>query len=460
MSTARILNAALGLGLIGYAISDHPMYGGGPGFGGTQAAIAGVGGVLLLIAALPPLQRHQGNVLMLTLVSLGMLALTEVVATKAIGPLLRAPYDYDERLLFKLHPSSTSVRPRHADNGGGTVSHSINSLGFRGPELDAKHSKPRIMVYGDSFIHATYTAEPETFVRLLEDRLVKGGHDVELVNAGVSSYGPDQILLRLETELAQYQPELLILSVFLGNDYGDLMRNKIFRVGEDGTLQPSPHHVDPEIIQSFEYNRRSSVVVRGIKSIRHGLGGKLPPMPGTTPADQRKLLDEWLGYAQVEYDEHVTKRDPLVRNILIDYYSADLSAQPQGDAGRYKSKLMQLVLARIFELTRAAQVPLVLMAIPHPYDVGADFPYLAIDKAAFPDYDPRNLVEPVVGFARTSSVPVLDVFEVYRAQPDVRPLYLKAGDDHWSPQGQVVAADAMAQLLTERKLVPTAVRAR
>jgi lysophospholipase L1-like esterase len=452
MKKARWMNAAVGLGLIGYAVSDHSFYGGTPGFGSVQAIIAGVGVALVVVAALLGHERNQ-NILLLTVMSLVMVGVTEVVTERVLGSFLRPPYDYDDVLLFKLRPGVESVRAVHPDNGGGTVAHAINSDGFRGPELDKARSKPRVMVYGDSFIHATYATEEQTFVRLVGAQLAAAGKPVEMVNAGVSSYGPDQTLLRLKPDLQRYKPALVIFSVFGGNDYGDLMRNKIFRVGPDGALVPNQHKVDPQVAAVFALNRDSSVMLRGIKALRELTRPEVLEGPGTTDADKARLFEQWMTLAAGEYREHVVEKDPIVRNTHIDHYSADVSAEPNGEAARYKIALMRLVLARLIEVTRAANIPLAFVFIPHPMDVGADFPYAAIDPVKYPDYRPRNLIDPLVEVTRTSSVPYLDVFDLYRAQPDISAMYLKSGDDHWSPRGQVVAAEAMTKLILDAGLL-------
>ena len=47
----------------------------------------------------------------------------------------------------------------------------INSDGFIGPELLAKGEATRIMVYGDSFVNASYTPRAERFTTRLQEAL-------------------------------------------------------------------------------------------------------------------------------------------------------------------------------------------------------------------------------------------------------------------------------------------------
>ena len=95
--------------------------------------------------------------------------------------------------------------------------------GVSSPPADG--SRPRVVVYGDSFIHTYYVDADDGFAQQLENGLSRRlGSGVEVVNAGVAAYGPDQIALRMEDELPKLRPDLVVVAVFGGNDFGDLVR--------------------------------------------------------------------------------------------------------------------------------------------------------------------------------------------------------------------------------------------
>src|SRR6185503_7481910 len=107
----------------------------------------------------------------------------------------------------------------------------VNALGLRGDEPEpTANGRQRIVVYGDSFVEAEFSPLAETFPKRLEARLRAAGVPLEVLNAGVVGYGPDQVCVRLEKELTQLRPDLLIVALASGNDYGDLVRNKLFRL--------------------------------------------------------------------------------------------------------------------------------------------------------------------------------------------------------------------------------------
>jgi lysophospholipase L1-like esterase len=98
----------------------------------------------------------------------------------------------------------------------------INRAGFRDVEHAA--AKPartvRILVLGDSFVEAMHVPLEATFPRLLEQNL-NGDHSagpVEVVSAGVSGYGTASEVLLFEHEGKRYQPDLVVLAFYPGND--------------------------------------------------------------------------------------------------------------------------------------------------------------------------------------------------------------------------------------------------
>src|SRR5438094_401369 len=103
----------------------------------------------------------------------------------------------------------------------------INSDGLR----DREHSKRkpantiRIAVLGDSYTEAFQVNFENSFCALLERKLHEcpalSGHDVEVINFGVSGYGTAQELITLRSEVWQYSPDLVLLAVTTNNDISD-----------------------------------------------------------------------------------------------------------------------------------------------------------------------------------------------------------------------------------------------
>jgi hypothetical protein len=113
----------------------------------------------------------------------------------------------------------------------------INSAGLRDREhLKRKPANTfRIAVLGDSFAEALQVPMEDTFWAILEKTLQGcpgvAGKQVEVINFGVSGYGTAQELITLRREAWDYSPDLILLTVTLGNDIRDNSRT----LSQDGT---------------------------------------------------------------------------------------------------------------------------------------------------------------------------------------------------------------------------------
>lgn len=448
----RVATVTVSVALVGYALSDHPFYGGPPGFGGAQKAIAGLG---LAVGATAWLPLEWNKRVLLSLMSLlFMLAVVETGMQAMLAPRYRPPFEYDARYIFKLRPNSYSEHTRFEVNGGDRILSRVNDAGFRGEELQPDDGHLRIVVYGDSFIHAPYCRLEDTFPKQLELALEdKLRAPIEVVNAGVSSYGPDQISLRIEDELRELSPDLVVVALFAGNDYGDLLRNKLFRMDDGGELHRNRFRLVQEVRDAFEVSAKESILKRAVRQARASLEPSAAAQFGAGVADRDLAMVEfWLQEARREFENFVVQRDDVVTNVYNDWYSADVSLMPQSDSARYRVRLMEAVLRRIKHTAERASVPLALLLIPHPMDVAPNYDTARVDRARFPDYRPRNLTDPLADIAVRHDLPFVDLFDAYRSR-DAIELYFRGGDDHWNEAGQRLAAQVMADYLVGNALV-------
>ncbi len=101
----------------------------------------------------------------------------------------------------------------------------VNSDGLR----DREHTKAkppntlRIAVLGDSFTEAIHVPVEQTFWSKLERKLgnceaIKGRKKVEVINFGVQGYGTAQELIMLRKKVWDYNPDIVVLAFFIGND--------------------------------------------------------------------------------------------------------------------------------------------------------------------------------------------------------------------------------------------------
>jgi lysophospholipase L1-like esterase len=95
---------------------------------------------------------------------------------------------------------------------------SINQYGMRQHPVGKKRKAGdyRIAVLGDSFVWGIGVADEDRFTEILERQLP----GTEVLNFGVSGYGPIQYYLMLD-EVIEFDPDLVIVSFCLANDYED-----------------------------------------------------------------------------------------------------------------------------------------------------------------------------------------------------------------------------------------------
>jgi lysophospholipase L1-like esterase len=98
----------------------------------------------------------------------------------------------------------------------------INGQGVRDDaEIGPKPANERrIVVLGDSLVLSVQVERRQTFCSLLQDALNRGSNGVRyrVINAGVQGYGPVEELLFYREVARAFQPDLVIQTIFVGND--------------------------------------------------------------------------------------------------------------------------------------------------------------------------------------------------------------------------------------------------
>jgi lysophospholipase L1-like esterase len=93
----------------------------------------------------------------------------------------------------------------------------------------------RIVVLGDSVVLSVQVDRQQTFCSLLEARLNRDGgpFTYRVINAGVQGYGPVEELLFLREIARQFQPDLVVETIFVGNDAEEAVTSAL-RLRRDG----------------------------------------------------------------------------------------------------------------------------------------------------------------------------------------------------------------------------------
>lgn len=98
----------------------------------------------------------------------------------------------------------------------------INSVGMRDREytLNKPEGVKRIVVIGDSFTSGLGVDAKEVFTEVMEDSLLS---NVEVLNFGVNGFGPTQEFLMLKYKGLKYDPDIVIMVLYIRNDFDDII---------------------------------------------------------------------------------------------------------------------------------------------------------------------------------------------------------------------------------------------
>jgi lysophospholipase L1-like esterase len=132
----------------------------------------------------------------------------------------------------------------------------INEQGVREDEpIGPKPANERrIVVLGDSLVLSVQVERQQTFCQLLQDRLNRGGGPLRyrVINAGVQGYGPVEELLFFRNVALAFQPDLVIETVFVGNDAEEA-------VTSEAKLRGGPRPVSAALKESLVTRLRRTV---------------------------------------------------------------------------------------------------------------------------------------------------------------------------------------------------------
>ncbi len=172
-------------------------------------------------------QPARGRVLLARLLAilfgLAMPLVLLELSLRLFGPWLPGGYDTGayigrHELLGHFHVPNYEGWMRAAEF---TTHVKISPLGLR--DRRTSYAKPpgtvRVLLLGDSYLEGVQVQQWEGVAERLETLLNDGAPaPVEVINAGVAAYGTAQQVLLFEHDVYQYQPDLVLLFFFVGND--------------------------------------------------------------------------------------------------------------------------------------------------------------------------------------------------------------------------------------------------
>jgi len=193
--------------------------------------------------ALPTRRRTRRRLLfgcLAALIGLGGTLLVLELALRIYDPLrlpledMRGFYRLDSRGRIETMPGWRGLQFVE----GRKVAVRSNVLGLRGPEIAAKApGERRVLMLGDSFIWGMGVEDDETIPARIQQDLQAKGEKVSVGNAGMFGTSPREWGYTLERYLPSFQPDLVVATMYVGNDVLDLLQEPLSVV--DGWLMTS-----------------------------------------------------------------------------------------------------------------------------------------------------------------------------------------------------------------------------
>jgi hypothetical protein len=319
----------------------------------------------------------------------------------------------------------------------GTILHREESLqsirtnadGFRDAPFGARRAGVRrIVVLGDSFVSNVDVAPEAVFTEVLESLL----GDAEVFNLGVNGYGPVQESLLLRHALARFEPDLVLVQIFLGND------------------------VEDSIDRSWVKALPRPTAALGAKGERLILK---PPPPYQEPPGARRrglerlhlfhfLADRW-DVLRRELSARQAPDDPFAEYATTFLY---LSRRNPVPAVRAAFRVMELLMLEMSRSCREAGVPLLFVVAPSIRQVDEERwqEVLRAHAADKQDYDRLGLNRTFEEIAARNGLTLLDLTpRLLREAAAGRRLYHER-EQHWTAEGNRVVAEEIAGFLRRR----------
>jgi len=346
----------------------------------------------------------------------------------------------------------------------------VNSAGLIDQDYTLKKPEGvyRILVLGDSFAEGLRVPMDAAFHSILEEKLKAMGKRVEVINGGVAGWGADQELLFYREIGRNYEPDMVLLAFFPGND---IMNNAIalesknfgqvrkpYFLLEDGRLvlhnqpvgseaglgdetettaprlQLIPDH--PPLAFLLPLLQRSAFYryfIPRLRVIAPGLALKLAQWGLIEPGQETRIAEQGPDYIPLAYGVYKTPLDEPWREgwRITEALLAELKRDVEEDG----AELRVVVIPAQLQVESAVWRH-IMQTYPamQPFDWDVD--------------QPNRMLADILDRQYT---PYLDLLPIFRAWDG--PTLFFPIDGHWNPRGHHLAGDTLFNWL--QKDIPT-----
>ncbi|MBD2310582.1 SGNH/GDSL hydrolase family protein [Desertifilum sp. FACHB-1129] len=285
----------------------------------------------------------------------------------------------------------------------------LNSRGFKDVEFEVEKAPDtyRILGIGDSFAYGVVPYEHNYYTRL-EEKLNQSNGNFEVINMGIPNLDPKDYLAILINEGLELNPDMVVLSFFIGNDF---LNSKSER----------------RSLYTYSY---TASFVNFIVQLARKYEGNVIHGKYVYQDDTKTLEDD----AFLAVQQH--------RSILF-YKDNNGFADDVETTFDY--------LQRIQEICNSRNIQLVVVLIPDENQVNPELQAQVVESLGgsleYYDFDiPNRLLTQKLGQA---NIAYLDLLDLFRTETNNQLLY-KPNDTHWNIPGNELAAIEIHRYLREQ----------
>jgi hypothetical protein len=386
------------------------------------------------------------------------LCLTLIIAEFALRSVFSSdshrPFEFripDPILGWSLEPNTSFIN----EIPEGKVLVTYNSQGWR----DFEHAveKPdgvfRILVLGDSFMEASSVKLENTFSRQLEGFAHATGKNVEVINMGVAGYGTLQEYLVFQNIGRLYDPDLILLGFYDGNDLINNSLELSSLLTEEGQItnarpfldlnKPDDWMLSPV---DFEGAERSYIEHKAaLNSQKNSLIEKITLL---------RLLTA--GIAQIPVPAFLRSQESLPEPAdRSDREAVLMGVNYCVEPAEYTQAWIatERIFTKFKQAVEAYGAQLVVFTVPALEEVSLEHMKAVEADVAYPE---KLCLEQAPGHARISRLlKQLDIDQI-SLLPDFRRAMREEGielyqsDLHWNPKGHTLAAERILSELIRR----------
>jgi tetratricopeptide (TPR) repeat protein len=308
-----------------------------------------------------------------------------------------------------------------------------------------EYTKPpntfRILCIGDSMTFGISISNNETYPYYMEEILNKNieGIQFEVLNAGVTGWGPIDYLLYLKNEGIKYSPDLVIVGidasdiVSLKSSLFEFERLKVRKSPDAVNISLTTPNIKPYFDQAKETIRERIVNLPfflQISEISHFLNF----IRKNLSIDFTQIQKPTDSLTNLIYDEGINSKDVLNWNIATDSESLEFN---QSSLSELQNILFAIIQNEIENLSKEKNFKLALVKVPYGPEV-------------FGTINPQNDMKEFF-LSSSKIINFLKEFKAFSGKNSI-PLYFPH-DIHFSPSGNRLFAHLLLKSLIESKKI-------